>query len=112
MSFRRASRRPSGMTPASSAFCRISRLTVCRNAAPGNGTWSRAHWLMAKNPSTNSSFQRFSKKLTRWTTRSAGLSVWNPSSSARAGTRPVWSMTSLASRRPSANMLLMNPISR
>ena len=100
MSARRTSPRPNGTTPASSALSRISTSTVWRNAAPGNGTWSRAQRFIAWKPSTQSSFHRFWNRLTCWTSRSVGLSDWKPSSIAVAGTSPVSSITSSGSSRP------------
>ena len=45
------------------AFSRTSSSATSRNAAPGNGTWSRDHWAIAWKPSTNSSFHRFSSSV-------------------------------------------------
>ena len=47
---------------------RTNSSTTSRNAAPGNGTWSRVHCAIAWKPRTNSSFQRFSSSVARWAT--------------------------------------------
>ena len=64
MSARWMSRPPSGIVPVSSRFWRFMRSAIWRNAAPGNGMWSRPHCVITWWAATNSSFQRCCHRLT------------------------------------------------
>ena len=68
-------RPPTGIEPVISTFWRISSSDHSRKAAPGNGTWSRDHCAIAWNPSTNSSFHRFSSSVAFWATSVVGASM-------------------------------------
>src|SRR4029078_2681831 len=72
---RSTTRSPTRIRPLMRAFSRTSSSATSRNAAPGNGTWSRDHCAIAWKPSTNWSFQRFSSSVALWAISLVGASM-------------------------------------